>query len=249
MLMVGSVVHPASRIGDAWAVFKHYAMNAPDHVMLAFGVGHGAEDKVPEEFVGKPVVTVSAYNSGDRGSVEIELKELLAFGQPIAASLTPRPYLELQQSFDEELSWGHRVYTKGGFTDDLPASALEALVDHLVADATPSDGFGLWAQGGAIARVTEDATAFTGREALFQMSSESSWDDPETDEMHIRSARGYFAIVEPYSRIGRYVNDVADSGPDLARLVYGDAKYERLVAVKRTWDPDNVFRLNQNINP
>jgi hypothetical protein len=81
------------------------------------------------------------------------------------------------------------------------------------------------------------------------MSSDSTWDDPTADEARIGWARDAFAIAEPYARTGRYVNDVGDSGPDLGRWVYGDAKYDRLVAVKRAWDPDNVFRLNQNIKP
>lgn len=81
------------------------------------------------------------------------------------------------------------------------------------------------------------------------MSAETAWDDPAEDRSRIGWAREAYAIAEPYSRTGRYVNDVGDSGFDLGRWVYGDAKYERLVAVKRAWDPGNVFRLNQNIRP
>lgn len=109
--------------------------------------------------------------------------------------------------------------------------------------------FGLWTQGGAIARVQEDATAFTGRSAPFQMSVESSWDGPSLDAGRTAWARAAYAIVEPHSRAGRYVNDVADAGADLGRWIYGDEKYDRLVAVKREWDPDNVFHVNQNIKP
>lgn len=69
------------------------------------------------------------------------------------------------------------------------------------------------------------------------------------DDARLGWARAAYALVEPESRTGRYVNDVGDSGPDLGRWVYGDAKYDRLVTVKRAWDPDNVFRLNQNIKP
>ncbi|MGH8992228.1 MAG: BBE domain-containing protein, partial [Acidimicrobiia bacterium] len=77
---------------------------------------------------------------------------------------------------------------------------------------------------------------------------DSTWDDPAEDRARIAWVRAAFAIVEPHSRNGRYVNDVADSAPDLGRWVYGD-KYDRLVAVKRAWDPENVFRFNQNIKP
>jgi len=172
----------------------------------------------------------------------------MRFGSPVARSIVEMSYLELQQSADEATAWGHRVYVKGGFTDDLPTDTLERMVEHLRRGG-PDDLFGLWAQGGAIARVPEDATAFTGRQARFQMSADSQWDDPAADAARIGWVREAYAIVEPHSKTGRYVNDVGDSGPELGRWVYGDEKYDRLVAVKRAWDPDNVFRLNQNIRP
>ena len=81
------------------------------------------------------------------------------------------------------------------------------------------------------------------------MSSECQWDDPAEDAQHIAWGRAAYAVVEPHSRTGSYVNDVSESGVDLARWIYGDEKYDRLVAVKRAWDPENVFRLNQNIKP
>ena len=248
VITVASVVHPATRIHDAWALFRELGSNGPDHVMVTFNMTLGTAGRVPAELVGKPVVTIAAYHSGDQDGAESELRDFMNAGQPVASSIKALSYLDLQRSADEAGAWGHRVYTKGGFTDDLPAEALEAMVEHF-GTTTSSDTFGLWAQGGAIARVPEDATAFTGREAGFQMSSESTWDDPSADQTRVNWAREAYAIVEPHSRTGRYVNDVADSGPDLGRWVYGDAKYDRLVGVKRTWDPDNVFCLNQNIKP
>jgi FAD/FMN-containing dehydrogenase len=248
MLTVASVTHPAQRIHDAWALFRDFSAAAPDHVMVTFAVLLAGSDGVPEELVGQLVARVGAFHSGNQQSAERELREFMSFGKPVVTNIGPQSYLELQQIYDEELAWGHRVYTKGGFTDHLPEQALDALVAHFES-ATSANSFGLWAQGGQIARIPEDATAFTGRSARFQMSSDSYWDDPAEDDRQIGWARAAFAIVEPYSRTGRYVNDVADSGPDLARWIYGDEKYDRLVAVKRAWDPDNVFRLNQNIKP
>jgi FAD/FMN-containing dehydrogenase len=248
-ITVASAIHPATRIREAWALFREFAISAPDHVGLTFNMVLGtAERAVPDELVGEPVAIVGAYHSGDPARAEQELAPLMEVGPPAVKSLVSRSYLELQSSLDDPNAWGHRVYTKGGFTDDLPAEALDRLVEH-VATGTASDAFGLWAQGGAISRVADDETAFTGRNARFQMSSDSTWDDPSVDESRVAWARRAFAIVEPHSLTGRYVNDVADSGADLGRWIYGDAKYERLVTVKRAWDPDNVFRLNQNIEP
>jgi Berberine and berberine like len=107
----------------------------------------------------------------------------------------------------------------------------------------------VWPWGGAIAAVAEDDTAFTGREAAFWAAPELFWTDPELDGACRAWARAATADMEPYTTVGRYVNDVVEVGADVARTIYGDGKYERLVALKRAWDPDNVFRLNQNILP
>jgi FAD/FMN-containing dehydrogenase len=248
LITVASAIHPAARIGQAWQLFHELGTTGEDYLMVAFNIGLGTADRVPAEDVGRPVATVAVYHSGDQTGAEQELRELLSFGEPIAMTIEPRSYLDIQRSADEASAWGHRVYVKGGFTDDLPAEVLEQLAEHFTSAAS-LDTFGLWAQGGAIARVPEHATAFTGRDAPFQMSADSQWDDPREDQERIAWVREAYAIVEPHSRTGRYVNDVADSGPDLGRYVYGDAKYDKLVAVKRAWDPDNVFRLNQNIKP
>ena len=91
--------------------------------------------------------------------------------------------------------------------------------------------------------------AFTGRSARFEVDAESFWDEPAEDGRHMGWARRAMAIVEPETTTGQYVNSLADVGADAATTVYGDDKQDRLVALKRAWDPDNVFRLNHNIRP
>jgi hypothetical protein len=81
------------------------------------------------------------------------------------------------------------------------------------------------------------------------LAAEALWDDPALDEQCRSWGRDALADLAPFASGGRYVNDVAEVGAGVARTVYGDAKYERLVALKRTWDPDNIFRLNQNVQP
>jgi hypothetical protein len=105
------------------------------------------------------------------------------------------------------------------------------------------------AQGGAIARLAEDDTAFAGRHAGVWCTVETLWDDPGRDEEFMGWARATMAALKPFTTAGSYVNDVAESGKDVVRAIYGSAKHRRLVALKRVWDPDNVFRLNQNIAP
>jgi|GEM_PF-2329507 Berberine and berberine like. len=91
--------------------------------------------------------------------------------------------------------------------------------------------------------------AYTGRAAPFDLSADSAWEDPSLDTVNIDWVRRAMAIVAPDTTTGRYVNGITASGPEQVRAVYGDAKLPRLRALKQTWDPENVFRLNHNVVP
>jgi FAD/FMN-containing dehydrogenase len=97
--------------------------------------------------------------------------------------------------------------------------------------------------------VADDATAFAGRAARFEVSADSDWDDPGLDELNRAWVREAMAIVEPDAGVGRYVNEIAESGPEETRAIYGDSKLARLRVLKRAWDPDNVLHLNHNVAP
>jgi FAD/FMN-containing dehydrogenase len=147
------------------------------------------------------------------------------------------------------MDWGHRFYMKSGFTTTMSDELVEAWVG-LVESAPPGEcSVGAWAWDRAISRVSDDDMAFTGRNARYWLAVESQWDDPALDDEMRAWTRRVYDSITPYAVTGRYVNDVIETGEDVVRSIYGDAKYERLVALKREWDPDNVFRLNQNIAP
>jgi hypothetical protein len=212
--------------------------------MVSFGVTTGTRDD-GEALLGRPVPYVGATYSGPVDAAEEVLRPLRDLG-PLVDTFRQVPYLELQTTNDEEMAWGKRFYMKGGFLAELSAD----FVDAALANVSSSHGsITLWAQGGAISRIPEDAMAFTGREAPFWLGVEAEWDDAAEDDAMIGWGRATMAALEPFTTEGHYVNDVMETGEDLARGVYGDAKYERLVGLKRTYDPDNVFRLNQNIRP
>jgi FAD/FMN-containing dehydrogenase len=148
------------------------------------------------------------------------------------------------------MSWGKRFYMKGGFLADLRDEPIDALAAEAMDVPAGGDcSISLWAQGGAISRVPDGATAFTGRAAPWSMTFEAQWEDPALDESHIAWSRRTMAALKPFTAVGGYVNDAVESDLGTVRGVYGDDKYEKLVRLKRTYDPDNVFRLNQNIRP
>jgi hypothetical protein len=148
------------------------------------------------------------------------------------------------------MEWGHRFYMKSGFMATLSDEALEAGVSQVLRKPENGDcSLSIWTWGRAIAALPEHATAFPQREAAYWISAEAMWDDASADEDHKQWGRDALAALSPFLLTGRYVNDVSESGDDVVRSVYGATKYERLVRLKRAWDPDNVFSLNQNIRP
>jgi FAD/FMN-containing dehydrogenase len=244
VLTQGFVDYPADRGHEIAARVREYLETAPDEVMVSFGVTTGTEED-GVDLVGRPVIYVGATHSGSPEDAEEVLRPLRDLG-PVVDTFREVPYLALQTSGDEEMAWGKRFYMRGGFLAELS----DAFVDAAVAQATTGHGsVTLWAQGGAISRIPEDAMAFTGRNAPFWLGVEAEWDDPTEDDAMVAWGRTTMAALEPFTAAGHYVNDMIETGRDVVRSVYGDAKYQRLVGLKRAFDPDNVFRLNQNIEP
>ena len=237
----GRVEHPIERVRELAALWRDLAENGPDELFLSLGLEKAGDSAI---------AYVTALHSGTPDQAERDLADLRAFGPPTADSIAVRSYLETQHLNDEAQGWGHRFYMKSAFLPTLPDHAVDLCVEHTTR-APPAEeiGFSIWAWGRRISEVPEDGTAFTGRKATAWLAAEAMWDDPALDEACRAWGRKALADLAPFASEGRYVNDVAEVGPDLARSIYGAAKHDRLVALKREWDPDNAFRLNQNIQP
>ena len=236
----GTVTHPIERATELASIFREAEEAAPDELWLGFGLGLAA---------GEPVATVQVLHCGRVAQAERDLEKLRAFGPPLADTIEAKPYLVPQGMNDEAMRWGHRFYMKSGFIPDLPEELIALLVEHMGRVPDGADGgVSFWAMGGAIAEVPEDATAFTGREAAFWIAAEILWDDEALDDRCRNWTRALMDDALPFTSAGHYVNDVAEAGQDPASI-YGAEKYERLVLLKQAWDPENVFRFNQNVRP
>jgi FAD/FMN-containing dehydrogenase len=239
----GTVTHPVQRLEALADRYRELVQNGPDELWASFGLGLSDGDRTP-------VATVTAFHCGDADEAERDLAALRSLAPPLSDSIRRTTYLAAQRAGDEAMRWGHRFYMKSGFLPSLPDALVAAWAGRLAAVPEGTDGgFSLWSCGRAMAAVADETTAFTGRDAGFWAAVEVLWDDPALDDACRAWVRTAMEDAAPYASTGRYVNDVADVGEGLARSVYGDAKYERLVVLKRAWDPDNVFRLNQNIRP
>jgi FAD/FMN-containing dehydrogenase len=246
----GMVLHPIERAAELAAQFRDTLERAPDELWMSFNLAVALPpEQFPPDVAGRPVALVAVMHCGSTAQAERDLAELRAFGPPILDSIESKPHLTVQLMNDEAMTWGHRFYMKSAFVSSLPDELVERAALHLSHVPDGADGgLSIWAWGGAIAEVPEEATAFTGRGAAFWAAAEILWHEPALDERCREWSRAVLAEVSPFATEGRYVNDVAETG-DVARGIYGDAKYERLVALKGVWDPENVFRLNQNVRP
>jgi FAD/FMN-containing dehydrogenase len=245
----GVFVFPASQVHEVWATFRDYVHTAPDAVATILNVDRAGEGSgYPDELVGRPIVYVAYNHSGDARDVERDTAGLLAGPRPVASTVGSQPYLEVQTAHDLLFAWGTRSFIRGTNANDVRDEALDELVD-LVATSQGDNTFSITALGGAIARVPEDAMAYAGRAAAFDLSTDSSWTDPALDAVNMDWCRRALEVVEPDAVLGRYANSNADAGPEHTRLIFGDAKVQRLAALKRAWDPDNVFHVNHNVAP
>jgi FAD/FMN-containing dehydrogenase len=247
MVTQGWGAYPVQRAHEIAARFGLSAATAPEEVMatLLFGIV-GPDDPWPE-LVGQPVVVLGAMHCGPVENAERDLRPLRV-ERPLADTFGPKTYLSVQALSEAGLAWGKRFYMKGGFTNAITDEVVNACIEQMAA-APGECSIGFWAQGGAIGRVPDEATAFTGRHATFWVGVEAFWQDPAQDEAFVSWGRASWAALKPHTTTGHYVNDLVETGEGTVRAAYGAAKYDRLVALKREFDPDNVFRMNQNVKP
>ena len=245
----GVHVHPAKDVHDLWAIFREWAATAPETISAIFTVGIGetnADD--PAAIAGRPVAIISYNHSGAGEDVERDIAPLLKGPKAAKVTATSERYLAAQRSSDLTMAWGSRTAILGGYVTDCSDAVLDAFVDHV--QGAPGDASAsVTVLGGAIDRVPDEAAAFSGRTQRFDVSPDTSWSDPALDDANMEWVRRAMAIVEPELQPGRYINELSAEGPDVTLAAYGDAKLERLRALKRTWDPTNVFRLNHNVAP
>jgi FAD/FMN-containing dehydrogenase len=245
----GILTYPASQVQEIWALFREFAVRAPDPLTLIMGIARAGEGEgYPDDIVGRPIVYIAWNHSGSAEDVERDTATLRAGPSRLTETIGSQPYLEVQTAHDLALGWGSRSFITSHNANDVRPEALDEVVER-VARAPAGASFSITALGGAIGRVAEDATAFAGRSSRFDVSADSDWEDSVDDEANIDWCRSVMEVVEPDRALGAYSNGNSDIGPEQSRRIYGDVKLARLATLKRAWDPDNVFHVNPNIEP
>jgi FAD/FMN-containing dehydrogenase len=212
----------------------------------------GAGADLPPRMIGKPVVIVGFVWVGDMQEARAYYAGFLqAIGRPVLERIEEMSYVELQSQGDAAHVHGTRRYASGHDLTELPDAAIEAFVSRGADDGgdgrmLPNSGF--QAYGGAIADTPDNASAFSQRDTLVEWFAGQGWTDPAEDEARIAAARAAGAAMAPFAS-GVYVNALGDEGESGVRRAYRSEKLARLRELKRRYDPDNVFHLNQNIRP
>ena len=240
----GMVAHTMERARDALKFFRDFALSAPEDlgIMAAFVTG-------PD---GHKLLGIFVCYSGPLAEGERVLASLRAFGPPLVVQIATMPYLQLQSLLEPGFPPGQQNFWKSNFLRELNDAAIDLLVELFKRVPSPTSAMAIEYLGGALARVKADETAFAHRDKLFNLLIVGIWPDPKDNRDQIEWVRGLWHAMQPYSTAGVYVNYLgrnADEEPDRVRAAYGKEKYDRLVELKRRYDPDNVFCLNQNIDP
>ena len=250
-VLAGPIFYALEDGAEALRFYRDYITEAPDELTTIVMLRQApALPFVPTELHGRPVVMVTACYAGPVERGEEVLAPLRRFGRPLVDAIAPRPYVELQQLFNPGVPHGWHYYWKSWELPPLQDAAIDTLVEQAHRITSPRSYVIVFQLGGALARVGEHDTAFGQRDAAHDVNINAVWlpDDPARDE-HVRWARECYAALEPFATGRTYVNFLADEGQQRVRAAYGEERYARLVALKRAHDPENVFRLNQNIDP
>jgi UDP-N-acetylenolpyruvoylglucosamine reductase len=205
-------------------------------------------DAIPAELHGTPVVSVVCCYAGPVDEGERAVRPLRRFGAPLLDLCAPKQFVAHQAMFDPSFPAGLWYYFRSCDVAELSDEVIDIVADHAMRMRSPLTAFPIFRLGGAIARVGEDETAFSGRSAGHTININATTESAAGFDEEREWSRGLWSALSPH-HVGVYVNFLMDEGEDRIRMAYGAGKYERLKALKRKYDPGNAFRMNQNIPP
>jgi len=249
IVLAGLALWPVDRAREVMSAWRDIVDEAPDELSTACVILTAPpEEFVPDHLKGQAAMGMAVMYVGDpEAGVDVvqPLKDLA----PEVDLIQPMPYTAFQAILDPAFPHGMRSYWRGEYMNSLSDDALTTFTAHapeVQAAGIPLSQMILFRVGQAIQAVPDDATAFSHRDARYILHPISIWADPVDDERVIAANRAFCETMRPFTTGAAYLNF---TGEDRVREAFGDAKYARLVALKDRYDPENMFRLNQNIRP
>jgi FAD/FMN-containing dehydrogenase len=250
LVLGGMLLYPAQMAKEVVSFWRDFMLDATDEVGtgLAFITAPPA-DFVPEPVRGHPIVGIILCYAGDPDEGRKVLAPLLEFGPPAVNMVQPMPYSAVQQLIDHGNPKGLLNYWSADFISELSDKAVETLIDIATHPVSPMTQIIVVPGGGAVSRVSDEATAFGQRDAAFNIHYLSMWSDPADSAENIEYTRRLSAAMNPWTTGRVYLNFIGDEGSGRVEAAFGPDKFDRLQHLKKEWDPANLFRHNQNIPP
>jgi len=238
----GMLIYPMARARDVLRLYRDVTRTAPDALTIFAAMMHTPD--------GMPVVALAICYNGPVKDGEKAIAAIRSFGSPIAGEVGPIPYTALQSMLDAGFPSGLQVHWRSEFAAWLPDELIDSLVASFKNVKSPLSALLIEQFGGAVKRVPVDATAFDQRDATYNLVIVSRWVTPLDAEPNVQWARSTSDAVKPFGTGTVYVNYIgAGESPDRVRASFSPEKFARLAAIKRQYDPTNLFRTNQNIPP
>jgi FAD/FMN-containing dehydrogenase len=241
-ILGGLIAHPLAAAGEVIDLYRQVTKQASDDATVFCGLVH-APDGSGTKLCGLPLC-----HAGEPDAAEAELRPLREFGPPILDLVQPMPYPAVNTMLDDAFPRGVLNYWKSAFLTELSDAAVRTMIDAFEAAPSIMSGIVIEHFHGEVCRIDPTATAFPHREPGYNLVLAGQWLDPAETAANVAWVRETFAALEPYTAPRGYVNYLADDESDRVPNAYGP-NYDRLVEVKRRYDPRNMFHLNHNIAP
>jgi FAD/FMN-containing dehydrogenase len=246
----GTLFYPLSQADDVLHFYRDWAPELPDEVTsMAILITAPPAPFIPGELQGKPVLVVGLCYLGTVDQGKRLLQPLREFEAPAADLVSELPYTVWQSSQDAGVPSGIQAYWKTEYLTDLSDQAIHALIEQFSHVPSPFTGIHIHHLEGVVGRIGENATAFSHRDTRYVLNIVGLWKEPADTDRNTAWVRGAWQAIRPYSTGAVYINFLGDEGDERVRAAYGVEKYERLVELKKKYDPTNLFHLNQNIRP
>jgi len=248
-IVAGLIVFPFNQAKQILTKYRQFVNSAPEELNVWVVLRKAPPlPFLPETVHGKEVVVLPIFYSGAVAEAEKLIAPLRAFGTALGEHIGAQPYVQWQKAFDPLLTPGARNYWKSHNFTELADGALNSIIEFAGKLPSPQCEIFIGLIAGAPNRIAPDAMAYGQRDAKFVLNVHGRWNEAMDDQKCIGWARDFFNVSAPYASAGAYVNFMTDEEGDRVAAAYG-SNYERLVQVKRRYDPENVFHFNQNIKP